>query len=41
MFRLLAEILNLALKHVNSVTNYRKRFHYLVYVIEKPVLQLR
>ena len=41
VFRLLAEILKLDLKHVNSVTNYKKYFHYLVDVIEKPVLQLR
>ena len=40
-FRLLAEILKLDLKHVNSVTNCKKYFHYLVDVIEKPVLQLR
>lgn len=38
VFRLLAEILKLDLKHVNSVTNYKKYFHYLVDVIEKPVL---
>lgn len=41
VFRLLAEILKLDLKHVNSVTDYKKYFHYLVDVIEKPVLQLR
>lgn len=39
MFRLLAEILNLDLKYVNSVTDDGKCFYYLVNAIEKPVFR--